>query len=166
MKNPPPNKNKIGYSFIRSGVLTSHKIGKENKIKKNKNFNIALFNNRKFELIDAKIIHDGSRNVFRFFLRPAQNEFKNVPFLKQTRIIPTRVKVEVWKRDHGCCVLCGSKENLHFDHDIPYSKGGSSITAKNVRLLCAKHNLSKSDKIMGFAPWITTISTLIITRTA
>lgn len=55
-------------------------------------------------------------------------------YLKQTRIIPIRVKVEVWKRDYGCCVICGSKGNLHFDHDIPYSKGGSSITTKNVRL--------------------------------
>jgi len=123
-------------------------------------------NQGKFELIDAKIIHDGSRNVFRFFLRPAKTADKNELFLKQTRIIPTHIKVEVWKRDRGCCVICGLKENLHFDHDIPYSKGGSSITAKNVRLLCAKHNLSKSDKIMGFAPWITTISTIIITRTA
>ena len=45
-------------------------------------------------------------------------------------------------------------KNLHFDHDIPFSKGGSSITAANVRLLCAKHNLEKSDKILSIAPWI------------
>lgn len=44
--------------------------------------------------------------------------------------------------------------NLHFDHDIPFSKGGSSLTAENVRLLCAKHNLEKSDKILSIAPWI------------
>jgi len=48
----------------------------------------------------------------------------------------------------------GSKGNLHFDHDVPFSKGGSSITAKNVRLLCAKHNLEKSDKIMWLLPFI------------
>ena len=37
------------------------------------------------------------------------------------------------------------------NHDIPFSRGGSSIVAENVRLLCAKHNLSKSDKIMSAA---------------
>jgi hypothetical protein len=44
--------------------------------------------------------------------------------------------------------------NRHFDHDIPFSKGGSSLTAANVRLLCAKHNLEKSEKILSIAPWI------------
>jgi len=55
--------------------------------------------------------------------------------------------------DPGQC-FCGSIKNLHFDHDIPFSKGGSSLTAVNVRLLCAKHNLEKSDKILTIAPWI------------
>ena len=54
----------------------------------------------------------------------------------------------------GECVQCGSTKNLHFDHDIPFSKGGSSLSATNVRLLCAKHNLEKSDKILVIAPWI------------
>ena len=120
----------------------------------------------RYELIDAKIVHDGRRNVFRFFLRPADNKLLGKPFLRETRAIPTPVKIEVWKRDHGCCVMCGSTKNLHFDHDIPFSKGGSSITSKNVRLLCAKHNLSKSDKIMSFLPWVTTIGSLFVSRTA
>jgi hypothetical protein len=51
-------------------------------------------------------------------------------------------------------VQCGSTKNLHFDHDIPFSKGGSSLTGANVRLLCAKCNLQKSDKILTIAPWI------------
>jgi 5-methylcytosine-specific restriction endonuclease McrA len=58
------------------------------------------------------------------------------------------------RRDRGQCVLCGSTKNLHFDHDIPFSKGGSSLTAANVRLLCAKHNLEKSDKILTIVPWV------------
>jgi len=36
-------------------------------------------------------------------------------------------------------------KDLLFDH-IPFSKGGSSLTAANVRLLCAKHNLEKSER--------------------
>ena len=67
--------------------------------------------------------------------------------LPHTRMIPSAVKLEVWQRDKGRCVICGQEDNLHFDHDLPYSKGGTSLTAKNIRLLCARHNLSKSDKI-------------------
>ena len=118
----------------------------------------------RYELIDAKVLFDGVRNVFRFFLRPAKTPHAKEPLLRQTRIIPTAVKVEVWKRDQGCCVICGSKENLHFDHDVPFSKGGSSITAKNVRLLCAKHNLAKSNKIMNFLPWITSVTSALFSR--
>ena len=63
------------------------------------------------------------------------------------RLIPSMVKLEVWKRDKGQCVKCGSKDNLHFDHIIPYSKGGSSLTADNIQLLCVRHNLAKKDQI-------------------
>ena len=53
------------------------------------------------------------------------------------------LKIQV--RDQGQCVLSGSKENLHYDRDLPYSKGGTSLTAENVKILCMKHNLRKSD---------------------
>lgn len=120
----------------------------------------------RYELIDAKIHSDGDRNVFRFFLRPTQKRFSDQPFLRETRMIPTHVKVEVWKRDQGKCVICGSQKNLHFDHEIPFSKGGSSASVENVRLLCARHNLEKSNKIMCYAPWIAGIATAIMARPA
>jgi hypothetical protein len=107
-----------------------------------------------FELVDAHIVHDGKRNVFKFNLKPVvKKALGRVVQLPHTRIIPSQVKLEVWKRDLGKCVLCGSDKNLHYDHEIPFSKGGSSIVAENVRLLCAKHNLEKSDKIMTLLPW-------------
>jgi hypothetical protein len=119
----------------------------------------------RYELIDAKIAKDEQRKVCRFFLKPCKVSRTNEPILKVNRTIPTKVKVEVWKRDEGKCVICGKKDNLHFDHDVPYSKGGSSITVKNVRLLCARHNLEKSNKIMSFAPLLTTLASAIISRT-
>ena len=122
-------------------------------------------NRGRYELIDGKIVFDGQRNVFRFFLKPTKTPYVKEPLLRETRVIPTVVKIEVWKRDQGKCVICGSTKNLHFDHDIPFSRGGSSITAKNVRLLCAKHNLSKSNKIMGFVPWFMSAASLIFSKT-
>jgi len=103
-----------------------------------------------FDLIDYKIVHDGKRNVFRYILElsdiegTADSRSVNV---EHTRLIPSEVKREVWKRDGGKCVLCGETKNLHFDHDLPFSRGGTSLSVKNVRLLCMRHNLQKSDKI-------------------
>src|SRR5205807_8634186 len=100
-------------------------------------------------------VSDGKRKVFRFSLNPVEKKsFGRVVELPHNRLIPTTAKVEVWRRDAGQCVQCGWKKNLHFDHDIAFSKGGSSLTAANVRLLSAKCNLQKSDRILTIAPWI------------
>nr|HPN57242.1 HNH endonuclease [Candidatus Omnitrophota bacterium] len=106
-----------------------------------------------FHLVDYKYIDDGRRKVFRFILRLSEDPMakENLKVsdinLPDSRLIPSEVKKEVWKRDKGRCVLCGSIKNLHFDHDLPFSKGGTSLSIKNVRLLCMKHNLEKSGKI-------------------
>lgn len=104
-----------------------------------------------FDLVDYRIISDGKRNVFRFILKLSSRQEVETDRidaqLAHNRLIPSEVKKEVWKRDEGSCVLCGSTKNLHFDHELPFSKGGTSISAKNVRLLCMKHNLEKSAKI-------------------
>lgn len=102
-----------------------------------------------FDLIDYKVHHDGNRDVFVFNLKLSDRQASSDRHidLRHTRLIPSEVKKEVWKRDKGVCVLCGSNKNLHFDHDLPFSKGGTSLTAKNIKLLCAKCNLAKSDKI-------------------
>jgi 5-methylcytosine-specific restriction endonuclease McrA len=67
--------------------------------------------------------------------------------VERSRIIPTNVKLEVWARDGGRCVTCGATDELHFDHIVPFSKGGTSLKAENIQLLCARHNLEKSAKI-------------------
>ncbi len=68
----------------------------------------------------------------------------NVPLGERERQpIPDSVKMYVWKRDNGRCVICGSQEKLEFDHIIPISMGGSN-TERNIQLLCEKHNRSKA----------------------
>jgi hypothetical protein len=104
-----------------------------------------------FELLDYKVVHDGKRNVFRYILKLTDppdglKEYK-AQDIPHTRLVPSEIKKEVYKRDKGRCVICGSTTNLHYDHDLPYSKGGTSLTAQNVRLLCQIHNLKKSAKI-------------------
>jgi 5-methylcytosine-specific restriction endonuclease McrA len=104
-----------------------------------------------FKLTDAWVESDNRRKVFKFrlqiILEVPTLEWKRRVALDHTRVIPSVVELEVWKRARGCCVLCGERDNLHFDHDLPYSKGGTSLSAKDLRLLGARHNLSKNDKI-------------------
>jgi len=104
-----------------------------------------------FHLVDSWQEHSNGRSVFKFKLKAVEGEedfFIPVPtHSKPRRVIPTAVKLEVWKRDGGKCAKCRATENLHFDHIIPWSKGGSSNTSDNIQLLCGKHNLEKHDKI-------------------
>tara|TARA_B110000114_G_C14777711_1_gene271461 strand:- start:27 stop:497 length:471 start_codon:yes stop_codon:yes gene_type:complete len=103
-----------------------------------------------YDLVDGYQRHDGRRNVFKFLLKPVYDfevgteDFQDIVHDRQ---IPGDVQREVYERDGGKCMQCGSVENLHFDHIIPFSKGGSSKTASNIQLLCAKHNLKKGAKI-------------------
>jgi len=60
--------------------------------------------------------------------------------------IPERVRHEVWRRDDGRCVDCGSRERLEFDHIVPVSKGGAN-TARNIELRCESCNRKKAAKI-------------------
>ena len=105
-----------------------------------------------FHLVDSWSEFDGKRNVFRFKLIAVVGEEDfDVPPVSapaRRRIIPTDVKITVWKRDGGKCVMCGATDDLHFDHDLPWSKGGTSMTAENVQLLCARHNIQKRDEII------------------
>jgi len=105
--------------------------------------------NGTFQLVDAWREHDGVRNVFKFRLKAIEGEEEetDASLPPRSRMIPSSVKQEVWIRDEGKCKICGANDELHFDHVIPYSKGGSSMVAANVQLLCARHNLEKSAKI-------------------
>ena len=107
-----------------------------------------------FSLDDSWMETIGGRRVFKFKLRLLE-DFEEADVARRAsaideehvRLIPAAVKLAVWKRDLGQCVRCGSKENLHFDHILPYSKGGTSTSEKNVQLLCMKHNLQKRANI-------------------
>jgi hypothetical protein len=104
-----------------------------------------------FKLVDVWQETSDRRQVFKFKLeivdRPLESSIAAREGTDNDRVIPSAIKVEVWKRDRGSCVKCGTKENLHFDHVIPYSQGGSSKDAKNIQILCSRHNLEKRDRI-------------------
>lgn len=128
----PPERVRV-YEKIRSGIWVYNGL---------------------FELIDCWTEQSGGRKVFKFKLRYAGVDEGNRPVVAPTpeeddRLVPSWVKLEVWKRDKGRCAYpsCGATSGLHFDHIIPYSKGGSSKDPANIQILCGRHNLAKRDRI-------------------
>lgn len=91
-------------------------------------------------------LEEGQRESSLQALR-IQNPRKHTLEERQARpAIPSEVRREVWRRDGGKCVKCGSRKNLEYDHIVPLSKGGSN-TARNIELLCEACNRAKSNSI-------------------
>ena len=103
-----------------------------------------------YELIGVTKDPKAIRIVYRFCLKPINfdpQKATNIE-LPHDRKIPGHVMKEVYERDEGKCVVCGEKDNLHYDHKLPFSKGGASDDAKNIQLLCSRHNLEKGDALI------------------
>lgn len=96
-----------------------------------------------------EVISDLIENINNIIVAEFPQDLIKTKKAKKTRTrkpIPSKVKDEVWNRDGGQCVQCGSKENLEFDHIIPHSRGGAD-TVRNLQLLCEHCNRSKSANI-------------------
>lgn len=156
-----PNPKVIDQPYNRNGKLTENGLFYEAakndmkelvKVYEKMKDGIWVYNGL-FTLTDAWTQEEDGRVVFKFRLELLGDSNDSVDQsgsskeLENPRMIPPEVKREVWKRDRGKCSKCGDDKNLHFDHIIPYSKGGSSLVSANIQLLCAKHNLEKHDKI-------------------
>lgn len=104
-----------------------------------------------FHLVDSWTEQDEFRKVCKFKLIAVEGEEDLEQPVRlnaeRRRVIPTLVKLQVWQRDGGKCAMCGATDELHFDHILPFAKGGTSLTEANVQLLCARHNLAKRDRI-------------------
>lgn len=102
-----------------------------------------------FPLADAD---DGSRcRIFGhqcpvFHVAEPFTETKELRNISRTISRPTQFRV--LQRENQVCHKCRTPvaaADIHFDHIIPYSKGGSS-DEHNVQLLCSDCNRKKSDK--------------------
>lgn len=97
--------------------------------------------------VKAKLLEKKkNREIEKKALQELIDEGEIFPDANKRPPIPKDVVDAVWNRDSGKCVYCGSNENLHLDHIIPFSKGGNT-NVENLQLLCQKCNLEKSNKI-------------------
>jgi hypothetical protein len=68
-----------------------------------------------------------------------------------SRHIPRPIQFRVLKRENQVCRVCGmpvQAEDVHFDHIIPWSKGGPTEES-NIQLLCGDCNRKKSSCYEG-----------------
>ena len=69
---------------------------------------------------------------------------------KTARDPSLRLRYKILKRDNFSCIVCGNSPakkpeiELHIDHIIPWNRGGETIE-ENMRTLCSRCNLGKSD---------------------
>lgn len=164
-KDYPNPKTVDQPEFYSSGALTQngkfHKADQAAKLGKLAPERVRAYEKMKpgiwsyngmFHLVDSHRENSGDRMVFKFRLEAVVGE-EDLTIPAPTsparrRIIPTAIKLAVWKRDGGRCVQCGATDELHFDHDLPWSKGGTSFSIDNVQLLCMRHNIQKSAHIV------------------
>lgn len=68
----------------------------------------------------------------------------------ERRRVTDKLRYQILRRDGFRCQLCGASQadgvRLHVDHIIPVSKGGTS-DVENLRTLCDRCNLGKSDQM-------------------
>lgn len=64
--------------------------------------------------------------------------------IKRERIASLRS--QVYERDGGKCVECGTSEKLTLDHIIPRSKGGKRVF-ENLQTMCSTCNNRKGNKL-------------------
>lgn len=86
--------------------------------------------------------------VFGKFFQYSKEKIMQATENARTRYIPKNVRLEVYNRDRGECVDCGSTTDLEYDHIIPFQKGGANTT-QNIQLLCQSCNRKKQNKIDG-----------------
>lgn len=105
-----------------------------------------LFKNRAFETRGGPLFeYDVNQGKIRDPLKtPGEDSAVAVELPRRP---PSKVRREVWRRDEGKCVRCGSRQRLEYDHIIPVVRGGSN-TARNIELLCELCNRRKGSEII------------------
>jgi len=79
-----------------------------------------------------------------------QREIRRGQIEYERSLMTNSLRYEILRRDNYKCQICGSTVKdgvkLHIDHIVPVSKGGHT-TPDNLRVLCDRCNLGKSDKL-------------------
>ena len=82
---------------------------------------------------------------FRGLIRPYPPSDEGDKNKYKKKVISSKLRWEVFKRNGFKCLTCGTQDNLAADHIIPESKGGPTVL-ENLQTLCHKCNSKKGTK--------------------
>jgi len=109
-------------------------------------------------ILEEKLPKEGRAPAVRSYTVDTGAHLDETDMSRAPRTPAVAVVRELRKRAKGRCEITGCRGRAeHLDHKYPWSRGGNSDLV-NLRWLCAKHNLEKSDRIPDqFSPdqvWI------------
>lgn len=136
------DKNIISIDYSEENLRERHEIEDE----KDRAYREMVLRNEKAEIKEKLLEKQRKRDLEKQITQELIEDGKLFPEANKRPPIPRELVDAIWNRDKGQCVYCGSNENIHIDHIIPFSKGGATCL-ENLQLLCEKCNLQKSDKI-------------------
>jgi hypothetical protein len=87
------------------------------------------------------------KNNTNMFPDPVKSEPAAIESGQRSRHISQATKIAVLKRDGFACQDCGTEDDIQFDHDIPWSLGGSN-EPNNIIVRCGPCNRRKGNKII------------------
>jgi HNH endonuclease len=115
-------------------------FGKKDSLKRFRNL-LTHRTGREWSVRDLNLIYDSVKNKLELHFRDP------ITYAEYLKLL--------WTTEHRC-KICGREPpevTLHIDHVIPVSLGGPS-KRQNIRFLCQKCNLKKSNKLEGGKPWL------------
>ena len=95
---------------------------------------------------------DDAKHIFNSYYRKnvKEDNVRSGWIQKERSLMTDSLRYDILRRDGFRCQICGATAQdgvkLHVDHIIPVSKGGKTEPS-NLRTLCDRCNLGKSDKI-------------------
>ena len=93
----------------------------------------------------------GYFDIMQLLLQRADTQLYRATSQYQRSKMTVSLRTRILERDNRRCTICGASASdgirLHVDHIVPISQGGKTIE-HNLRVLCDRCNLGKSDKLL------------------
>lgn len=106
---------------------------------------------RNYYYKDKRYNYVSLQNLFNYAIElKEQRQTRQYQMKLERAKMSDSLRYDILKRDNFKCQICGLSSQdgvkLHVDHIIPVAKGGKTIES-NLRVLCDRCNMGKSDKI-------------------
>ena len=107
------------------------------------NHSVILMSVRRNAPYRDRIEEGGTTLIYEGHDQPRGRHLPDPKTVDQVDVLPSGSLTQ-----NGQVSSSGARRQSRAPSDVPFSRGGTSMTAANVQLLCARHNLEKHDSIV------------------